>query len=166
MGVERQLSVARVSHVADFAFCVPSPTTQELTMFDQLLESFLGSDHGRAASDTLQQQGVPQGRIQQMLSEALQAHQGNNPQAAGAGVVTPFIQRFMQEHLGGRAQATTPQGQAKLDANLGQKGGIGKGIGKGTTPEGEAKLEANRNAKGGGAEPFGKQGFGKGLPQK
>ena len=128
-------------------------------MLEQMLESFLGSEHGRGATETLQQQGVPQSGIRQILSEALAAHNGGNPQAAGglSGAVMPFITRFVQEHLGGRPntpaqQATTPQGQAKFDQNA-----ANKGIAKGTTPEGQAKLDANRKAKGVGAAPFEKQ---------
>jgi hypothetical protein len=130
-------------------------------MLEQMLESFLGSEHGRGATEALQQQGVPQSRVRQILSEALAAHDQGGPQAASGhgGTVMPFITRFIEEHLGHRSQGpaqrgTTAAGQAKLDANA-----ANKGIVKGTTPEGQAKLDANRKAKGVGvgATPFEKQ---------
>lgn len=136
-------------------------------MLEQMLESFLGTDHGRNAQQTLQQQGVPQSRIQQILSEALAAHShGATPQASSGllGSVFPFVSRFVQEHLGGSPQqngaqqANNPAAQAKFDANV-----AGKGVMRGTTPEGQQKLDANRQAKGIGAQPFGKPDF---YPQK
>ena len=100
-------------------------------MLEQMLESFLGTDHGRNAQQTLQQQGVPQSRIQQILSEALAAHSnGATPQASSGllGSVFPFVSRFVQEHLGGSPQqngtqqANNPAAQAKFDANVAGKG--------------------------------------------
>ena len=42
-------------------------------MFEEMLGSFLGSEQGRGAAQALQQKGVPQGQIQQILQAALPA---------------------------------------------------------------------------------------------
>jgi len=42
-------------------------------MFEEMLGSFLGSEQGRGATQALQQKGVPQGQIQQILQAALPA---------------------------------------------------------------------------------------------
>jgi hypothetical protein len=144
-------------------------------MLEQMLESFLGTDHGRDAQQTLQQQGVPQSGMQQILSEALAAHQSGAPQASNGlvGAVMPFVSRFVREHFGGgqpqngAPRANTPEAQAKFDANRAAKGGAMRG----NTPEAQQKLDANRKAKGLEPQPSGKpQAFGKqndgGAPQK
>ena len=131
-------------------------------MFGHLLESFLGSEHGRGAAQTLQQQGVPQGQIPQLLSEAFASYSGATPQAtSGLG---GFVTRFIQDHVAGQAQGsqlrgTTAEGQAKLNANQNAKGQM-----QGSTPQGQAKLDANREGKGMN-EPFGNPGAG-GYPSK
>ncbi len=42
-------------------------------MFEEMLGSFLGSEQGRGAAQALQQKGVPEGQIQQILQAALPA---------------------------------------------------------------------------------------------